>query len=464
MPYRICDLEVTAPLPAIALREDENGVGILVRRHSHPVGFWMERLAPGTEISAGELAPRISARLGAKLLNERLREALLAHAHACHPEHSEGPRDARTASFPDLHEKTLHHPERSAERAVEGSRGAAVQQSSTDPLMPLRSAQDDGEFPPLTIAICTKDRPERLARCLSSMPRDVLEILVIDNAPSDQRTRELVTANPRCRYVCEPKAGLDFARNRALHEAKGELLAFIDDDVVLDAGWLSGLMEAWRENSDAAAFTGLILPLELQSEAQILFEELGGFRGGPEHGFEKIRWGQTLPGYAQYPCDAGIFGAGANMTFRRDALMALGGFDEALDTGAPLPGGGDLDIFYRLVRAGHAIAYEPRCMVWHEHRRELDALRRQYWSWGIGFMAFAVKSFRTDPSQRKKWRRLVAWWFVKYQSKQLAKALLGRAAPRADMVLAEIVGAIDGLLGGYDRSARRSARIRCEMA
>jgi glycosyltransferase involved in cell wall biosynthesis len=409
--YKICDIEVTAALPRIELQGNENGLAFLVRRNGRPIWFWMEPLPPGTAVAAHELAERISSKAGAKLLEASIREELTAF------------RDGPGSS----HNDTEVCPDR------------------------------------LTIAVCTRDRSDRLARCLESLPRNVHEILVIDNAPSDDRTRALVAAKAHVRYIREPKPGLDFARNRALREATGELLAFVDDDVIVDPEWLPGLIEAWRDNPDAAAVTGLILPLELETEAQIAFEQLGGFRGGTANEFDKIRWGKALPGSLQYPCDAGVFGTGANMTFRRHVLAELGGFDNALDTGAPLPGGGDLDIFYRIIRAGHVIAYEPRCLVFHEHRRGGDALRRQYWSWGIGFMAFAAKSFRTDPPQRKRWCRLVAWWFVKYQTKRFVKAFLRRRAPRADMVLAEIFGGLDGLLGGYRRSTRRVERIAREF-
>lgn len=196
----------------------------------------------------------------------------------------------------------------------------------------------------------------------------------------------------------EPRPGLDFARNCALRECRNDLLAFLDDDVVADRGWLLGLLEAWRENPDAGAFTGLVLPLELGSRAQILFESCGGFG----RGFEKIRYGPTRAGNPLYPCGAGMFSAGANMVVRRDVLLQLSGFDEALDTGKPLPGGGDLDIFYRVIRAGHPLVYEPNCAVFHQHRRDMRSLQRRYHSWGLGFMAFVAKCSETDPSQRPK--------------------------------------------------------------
>jgi hypothetical protein len=147
------------------------------------------------------------------------------------------------------------------------------------------------------------------------------------------------------------------------------------------------------------------------------------------------------------------------MAFRREVLLELGGFDEALDTGAPLPGGGDLDIFYRIIRAGHTLVYEPRYLVFHKHRRRLAKLIRQYWSWGLGFMAFVSKTYQRDSTQRSKLRRLVAWWFQD-QVYQLAKSLIGLHPLPPRMMLAELWGGVVGLMGEYTRSQSRVERIR----
>jgi GT2 family glycosyltransferase len=282
-----------------------------------------------------------------------------------------------------------------------------------------------------------------------------LSMLVVDNAPSDDQTRNVVEEFPGVRYVCEKKPGLDFARNRAWQEATGWIVAFLDDDVVVYRGWLQGLLEAYRVCPTAAGFTGLVLPYELETEAQLLFEKRGGFR----RGFERIMFGQRMPRSPLYPVGAGISGAGANMAFVRDVLERIGGFDEALDTGAPLPGGGDLDMFYRIVRSGYAIVYEPRYLVFHQHRREISALRRQYKSWGLGMMSFVAKAHRTDPAERKKILRFVAWW-MRYQVLLLLRGLRGQRQFRPDFVLAEMLGGLIGLCGEYDRSLRRVREIR----
>jgi glycosyltransferase involved in cell wall biosynthesis len=409
MSYTIIELEVTQPLSIIQPDQNDTGVALILRRKGRPIGFLMRSLPPKTVLLPESLAELLSQEFGPKLLQESIREEL-----------------APVVGWV--------------------------------------------QFPSLTVAICTKDRPENLARCLKHLLKvrkpntsslrtsDSLpgfEVLVVDNAPSDERTKELVSTMSGVRYVQEPRAGLDFARNRALREATGEIIAYLDDDVAVDRQWLEGLVDAWSENPDAGAFTGLVLPYELATEAQILFEQRGGFR----RGFEKIRYGQILPGNPLYPCGSGIFGVGCNMAFRKEILLRLGGFDEALDTGPPLPGGGDLDIFYRVIRAGYPLVYEPQYLVFHQHRRDLVDLRRQYRSWGLGFMAFVTKSYQQDSTQRRKILRLIAWWF-RDQLQQLKQSVLGGHALPPNMILAELWGGVVGLVGEYHRSQNRIEQIK----
>jgi glycosyltransferase involved in cell wall biosynthesis len=403
MSYRIIDIDLTQSLPNISLSENETGIALILRRYSKPIGFIMQALTAKSTLTPEKLAQIIAPEIGIKIIKETIQEELSIANHSL-------------------------------------------------------------LFPTLTVAICTKDRPENLARCLQSLLKlqtstDKIEILVIDNASVDQRTQELVATLPKVRYVREPKPGLNFARNCALHSATGELIAYLDDDVVVDKQWLEGLMVAWRENPDAGAFTGLVLPYELATSAQILFENRGGFR----RGFEKIRYGQVLPGNPLHPCGAGIFGAGCNMTFCRELLLQLGGFDEALDTGATLPGGGDLDMFYRVIRAGFPLVYEPEYLVFHQHRRETKKLQRQYWTWGLGFMAFVVKSYQNDPAKRPQFRALVRWW-IKDQLKQLYQSFRGRHVLPPAMIWAELWGGIVGFFGEYPRSLKRIEEIRRQFS
>jgi GT2 family glycosyltransferase len=318
--------------------------------------------------------------------------------------------------------------------------------------------------PSMTVAVCTRDRAERLRRCLASVRRAAtdrtgVEVVVVDNAPSDGSTRAAVEELGDVRYTSEPRAGLDFARNRAVAEAQGELLAFVDDDVVVDEGWVDAVRQAFLDQPDAGCVTGLVLPYAVDTEAQVRFEQRGGFR----RGFERLRHvGPDAPGDRIFPFGAGRFGAGCNMAFRLSALRELGGFDEALDTGPPLPGGGDLDIFFRVLRAGGVLVYEPRAVVFHEHRRDMVGLRRQYRSWGEGFTAFLGKCWQV-PEDRPRVIATAAWW-ARYEARLVALGVLGREGLTPALALAEAGGGVLGALGGYRRSRRRVAAIDAAVA
>jgi glycosyltransferase involved in cell wall biosynthesis len=414
--YRLATVDLARPLPAIVLDQNETGIGLTIRLDEQPIGFVLRELPGGATLDPEDVAGLLGYPERVALLEERIRRELL-------------PAREATRAQPEPGDATPRQP-----------------------------------VPSVTAVVCTHDRPVSLARCLSSLVTlrerhagrpPVLDILVVDNAPSDGGARHTVSRFPRIRYVCEPIAGLDFARNRGLEEAGGDFVAYFDDDVTVDSGWLEGFREAWSAHPDAAAVSGPVLPLELVTRAQIEFERLGGFG----HRFRKTRFGPEMAGNDVYPCGPGIFGAGCNMSFRREPLRNLGGFDEALDTGAPLPGGGDLDVFYRLVRAGHVIVSEPRCLVLHQHRRDHELLRRQLWTWGLGLMAFVAKSYRAEPSQRPKFRRLLAWWLAT-RAAMLARRARGGDAPPVDLVLAELAGGAVGLCGEYGRSRRRVERAR----
>ncbi|MGH8071011.1 MAG: glycosyltransferase family 2 protein, partial [Candidatus Entotheonellia bacterium] len=100
-------------------------------------------------------------------------------------------------------------------------------------LISASQPDDHRPLPFVTVAVCTRDRTAQLAECLPSLCQldyPGLDLLVIDNAPSSPATAHLVrTGYPQVRYVCEPRPGLNWARNRAIAEARGEILAYTDD-------------------------------------------------------------------------------------------------------------------------------------------------------------------------------------------------------------------------------------------
>lgn len=143
-----------------------------------------------------------------------------------------------------------------------------------------------GPIPLVTVAVCTRDRPDDLKLCLDALRQldyPHLDIVIVDNAPATQATANLVrTYYPEMRYVREPRPGLNWARNRAILAARGEIVAYTDDDVIVDAGWVRALARVFATNPGVMAVTGLVVPYELETESQIAFERYGGFGRGFE--------------------------------------------------------------------------------------------------------------------------------------------------------------------------------------
>jgi glycosyltransferase involved in cell wall biosynthesis len=272
-------------------------------------------------------------------------------------------------------------------------------------------------LPAVSVAVCTRDRPDDLGRCLEALlrlPDDGQEIMVVDNCPSTDATRRLVEQYGRVRYIREERPGLNNARNRALAEARHEVVAFTDDDAAPDPGWLRALRRNYGHPLTLCV-TGLTLPKELETEAQVWFERAMPFgRGFEQQVFEKS---------FVNPLAGGRSGAGVNMSFRREVMACVGGFDPALDAGTASQAGGDNEMFSRILAAGYRIVYEPRALVWHRHRRSWPELQKQIYGYGIAKSATLARHVLIDReldavNQARLWlqRRL----------KQLIRSWLGR--------------------------------------
>lgn len=271
--------------------------------------------------------------------------------------------------------------------------------------VPKRFESSDG-MPFVSVAISTRERPDRLVSTLRSLQRSVhpnFEVVVIDNAPTTDRTLRLVKDefgdDARFRYVVEPVPGLSNGRNAALVECASDIVAFTDDDVIVDPYWLSALTEAFGDDEQVACVTGLVATAELETVAQAHFDTKVGWGDVRE----RVRYTRDMDPkpLPSYPYSAGYFGTGANFAVRRRTIMDLGGFDPVLGAGSPTRGGEDLDIFLRVIQSGHALVYEPASVAWHFHRVEPEHLRKQMFAYGLGFTAYATKCL-TDPSQARE--------------------------------------------------------------
>ncbi|MEY2513494.1 MAG: hypothetical protein QOJ89_852 [bacterium] len=269
-------------------------------------------------------------------------------------------------------------------------------------------ALSDVDTPAMSVIVCTRDRPDSLRVALRSLlacSYPDLEVIVVDNAPLTDAASRVVAelSDDRVRCVLEPRPGLSRARNLGVREARGDIIAFTDDDVIVDPLWLRALARGLRRDPSVGCVTGLVPAAELETPAQHYFERKVGWSDDCVPRLFDLR--EHRVDVPLYPYAAGTFGVGANFAVTRDALAIVGTFDEALGAGSPAKGGEDIDYFLRLVLAGYAIAYEPAAIVWHVHRRELAALREQLDSYGSGLSAFVFKQLLDPRTARDVLRR-----------------------------------------------------------
>lgn len=302
---------------------------------------------------------------------------------------------------------------------------------------------------PVTVAICTRDRPDDLDRCLTAvhqLPDDGQHVLVVDSASRDDSTLR-VCEKHGVRCVREDVPGLDRARNRALRESRTPIVAFTDDDAAPDRGWLRALCRNFTDPS-VLCVTGLTMPIELETDAQEWYERTCSLARGF---YRRVFDGTSHPVLL-----VGRIGAGANQAFRRDVLELVSPFDEALDAGTPTRSGGDNDMYARILAAGYTIVYEPDALSWHRHRREWSELRAAIHGYGVG-----VYAHWTGQLLRREFTapRIALGWLAS-QLTSLARSLLKwRGHIPMDLVLAELRGCAAGPFA-YFKSRRQLRAVR----
>lgn len=359
-PIAVIDVELTRRLPTLRLGLLRKRVWILARLYSEPIGTVLidvdhEGLTPEF------LARRLWQEFGAAI---RVRFAEMGLAAPC-----EIPSTGLGHSCEDS-----SHSERGPE-AVYGSRL-------------------------ISVVICTRDRPQQLKICLRSLLQQrypVFEVIIVDNAPMGDAVRKIAAelmTDRQFGYIVEPRPGLSWARNTGVAIAKGEVIAFLDDDDEADPYWLAGIARGFARDDRIGCVTGSVLPARLDTLAQELYELGGGHLKG--RGFVPTRFSPSGPQSPLFPLPP--FGAGANMAFSRQALSSIGGFDVALGAGTPTGACEDTLAMTLVLLQGYEIAYEPSAVMWHHHRREMEGLRQQLNAYSVGLTAFYTALLRHRPS------------------------------------------------------------------
>jgi GT2 family glycosyltransferase len=356
----VVECELSTEVPSITAPARGTTALVLVRLFGEPLGMLSLDLSE-SGLPAAELADEIAAELGPEL-RERFADCAIGWTDSLP---ANGLEPTRTPSFIRGRERVL------------------------------------AEGPEITAVICTRDRPDDLALALDGLraqeyPR--LRTLVVDNAPSDDRTRRLVSELARTRdldYVTEPRGGLSWARNKGIDASVSEIVAWVDDDEVCDRWWATEVARAFVEVPQAGAVTGIVMPAELETESQVWFEQYSGVargRGFARAVFSPATAREQSPLYPLPP-----YGAGANMAFRRHAIERIGRFDCALGAGTATLAGEDTAALSALLLDGGTIVYQPSAIVHHRHRRDYAALERVMLGYGRGLSAYYASMVVRHP-------------------------------------------------------------------
>lgn len=304
----------------------------------------------------------------------------------------------------------------------------------------------DPEVQRASLIICTRRRPEALLRCLHSLlacRSGLDEVIVVDNDPDVSDLHQRLKRFPGVRYVRERRAGLSHARNAGIRVATGDIILFTDDDVVVHPEWPVRMMRCFDDHS-VMAVTGLVLPAELESDAQIAFEcELGGFG----QGFRPIRYDAEFFAAGR---DRGVpvwrIGCGASMAFRRSAFAKVGLFDTRLGAGAS-GCSEDSELWYRLLAAGHVCQYVPSAVVYHYHRSDWSSLRRQAHDYMRGHVVALFVQFWRYRHWGNLWRVFIA--LPCHYANLIYLGVRYRRDARQHLLLAHVGGVLAGLATSF---------------
>jgi GT2 family glycosyltransferase/DNA-binding beta-propeller fold protein YncE len=225
------------------------------------------------------------------------------------------------------------------------------------------SAETRATWPRVSVVVCAYNAADTLEDCLTSLEQLTYpdyEIVLVNDGSSD-RTGEVGRAHPRVRVIDIPNGGLSAARNVGLAEATGDIVAYTDADTRADRDWLTFLVQPFLTSEVVGSGGPNVVPPDDPPMAQCIARA----PGGPTHVLLDDRIAEHVPG--------------CNMAFRRDALLAIGGFNPIY-----LRAGDDVDVCWRLQARGWKIGFASAALVWHHHRSSVGAYWRQQVGYGEG--------------------------------------------------------------------------------
>lgn len=238
---------------------------------------------------------------------------------------------------------------------------SAVASAFADAPFPVAKRQT---WPRVSVVVCAYDATDTIDDCLTSLEQldyPDYEIIVVNDGSRDG-TGEIARQHAKVRVIDTPNQGLGAARNVGLGATTGDVIAYTDADVQVDTDWLTYLVQPLLGDDNTVGTGG---PNEVPQDDPWMAQCIARAPGAPTHVLLDDRTAEHVPG--------------CNMAFRRDALLAVGGFDPIY-----LRAGDDVDICWRLQARGWRIGFAPSALVWHRHRASFGAYWRQQVGYGEG--------------------------------------------------------------------------------
>lgn len=331
-----------------------------------------------------------------------------------------------------------HAAENWQEPFLSGDTGQLLQALQTNVMLQTFSNPHIDEK--ISVVICTRNRTQALAQCINALLKSSdtdFELLIVDNAPDDDRTEKLVQQYPSVRYVREDRKGLDIARNTGAQQASCAIVAYTDDDVTVDSDWIKNLKSCFRD-AQTACVTGLVIPTQLQTKSAWQFERHWGFNRGYVPLIFDLEF---FLKHKQTGVPVWDIGAGANMAFRKSLFETIGYFDERLDVGAA-GCSGDSEIWYRALAEGYQCVYFPHLFVYHQHRSTRKELNRQIFYYMRGHVASLLIQYE-KYKHKGNLKRLYSE-LPEYYKNRIRNKLRGRHSPTFSTLFTEIRGCISG--------------------
>jgi GT2 family glycosyltransferase len=302
-------------------------------------------------------------------------------------------------------------------------------------------ANDPTRKTTLSVVIVTYNRCRELEDCLNSllsMNERPNEIIVVDSNSTDG-TKEIVK-NYDVKFVCINEKSRIKARNVGFQKATGEILAYLDDDVITSKDWAKELLEPYKFK-DVGGVGGRVLPSDNSAISSNISKKFMAIGKVFDNGFISNNYDI----FTKFPIEVDTL-IGCNMSFRRKLLFNIGGFDENFMGNCYRE---ETDVSVRVKRLNYKLIYQPKALVWHKYKgKKID--RKWYYWYSYNHFYFCLKNLQ--PVQITKFIHLLFGAFLPPRGYLKKSGIIFRPDPLATFEV------ISGIL-----DANKVYRLKCRQ-